>query len=203
MAVIKSMGLYAATSIGVGAMIGAGIFSIFGTAVKISGNAVYISFTIAGIVALLNAYSYAKLAVRYHSAGGLVEFLLRGFGDGILSGGLNLLLWVSYIFVLALYSKGFASYAVTFLPPDSAQIWERVFATAIILIFTAINFIGAKAVGKSEIFIVSIKFGILLLFAVAGVVYMNTGNLSTSTWPTSKTSFSVQAWYFLRTRASN
>ncbi len=74
----KLMGLYAATSIGIGAMIGAGIFSIFGTAVQISGNAVYISFIIAGIVALLNAYSYAKLAVRYHSAGGPVEFLLKG-----------------------------------------------------------------------------------------------------------------------------
>ena len=180
------MGLYAATSIGVGAMVGAGIFSIFGTAVKISGNAVYVSFFIAGVVALLNAYSYAKLAVRYQSAGGLVEFLLKGFGDGILSGGFNLLLWVSYVFALALYSKGFSSYAVTFLPPGSAQVWEKVFATAIILVFTAINFIGAKAVGKSEIFIVSIKFGILLLFAATGIVYMNTGNLSTSTWPASK-----------------
>ncbi len=108
MVVLKSMGLYVANSIGVGAMIGAEIFSIFGTAVKISGNAVYISFIIAGIVALLNAYSCAKLAVRIHSAGGLVEFLLKGFGDGVLSGGLNILLWVSYVFVLALYSKGFS-----------------------------------------------------------------------------------------------
>ncbi len=182
----KSMGLYTATSIGIGAMIGAGIFSIFGTAVKISGNAVYVSFIIAGIVALLNAYSYAKLAVRYQSAGGLVEFLLKGFGGGIFSGGLNLLLWMSYVFALALYSKGFSSYAVTFLPSGSTQVWENIFATAIILIFTAINFVGAKAVGKSELFIVSIKFGILLLFASAGIAYMNTGNLSISTWPNSK-----------------
>ena len=182
----RSLGLYAATSIGVGGMIGAGIFSIFGTAVKISGNAVYVSFIIAGIVALLNAYSYAKLGVRYQSAGGPVEFLLKGFGDGILSGGLNLLLWISYIFALALYSKGFSSYAVTFLPPGSAQVWENIFATVIILVFTAINFIGAKAVGKSELFIVSIKVGILMLFAAAGIAYMNTGNLSISTWPGSR-----------------
>jgi len=179
------MGLYAATSIGVGGMIGAGIFSIFGTAVKISGNAVYISFIIAGVVAFLNAYSYAKLGVRYQSAGGPVEFILKGFGDGVLSGGLNLLLWISYIFALALYSKGFSFYAVTFLPPGSAQVWDKIFANAIILIFTAINFIGAKAVGKSELFIVSIKFCILLIFAAAGIAYMNTGNLSASTWPDS------------------
>jgi amino acid transporter len=181
----RSMGLYAATSIGVGGMIGAGIFSIFGTAVKISGNAVYISFIIAGVVAFLNAYSYAKLGVRYQSAGGPVEFILKGFGDGVLSGGLNLLLWISYIFALALYSKGFSFYAVTFLPPGSAQVWDKIFANAIILIFTAINFIGAKAVGKSELFIVSIKFCILLIFAAAGIAYMNTGNLSASAWPDS------------------
>lgn len=183
------MGMYAATSIGVGAMIGAGIFSIFGTSVKISGNAVYLSFIIAGIVALLNAYSYAKLAVRYPSAGGPVEFLLKGLGDGILSGGFNLLLWISYIFSLALYSKGFSAYAMTFLPPDSAQIWERIFSVLIILFFTAINFIGAKAVGKSEIVIVSIKVGILLFFAVTGIAYMEPQNLSVSSWPASKEIF--------------
>lgn len=182
----KSLGLYAATSIGIGGMIGAGIFSIFGTAVKISGNAVYIPFIIAGVVALLNGYSYAKLGVRYQSAGGPVEFLLKGFGDGILSGGLNLLLWISYIFALALYSKGFSSYAVTFMSPDSALVWEKIFATAIILVFTVINFIGAKAVGKSELFIVSIKFGILVLFAAAGIAYMDIGNLSIFLWPDSK-----------------
>lgn len=182
----KSLGLYAATSIGIGGMIGAGIFSIFGTAVKISGNAVYIPFIIAGVVALLNGYSYAKLGVRYQSAGGPVEFLLKGFGDGILSGGLNLLLWISYIFALALYSKGFSSYAVTFMSPDSALVWEKIFATSIILVFTAINFIGAKAVGKSELFIVSIKFGILVLFAAAGIAYMDIGNLSIFLWPDSK-----------------
>lgn len=182
----KSLGLYAATSIGIGGMIGAGIFSIFGTAVKISGNAVYIPFIIAGVVALLNGYSYAKLGVRYQSAGGPVEFLLKGFGDGILSGGLNLLLWISYIFALALYSKGFSSYAVTFMSPDSALVWEKIFATSIILVFTAINFIGAKAVGKSELFIVSIKFGILVLFAAAGIAYMDIGNFSIFLWPDSK-----------------
>jgi amino acid transporter len=72
---------------------------------------------------------------------------------------------------------------VTFLPPGPAQIWEKIFANAIILIFTAINFIGARAVGKSKLFIVSIKFSILVIFAAAGIAYMDTGNLSVSTWP--------------------
>ena len=197
MNVTKSMGLYTATSIGVGAMVGAGIFSFFGTAVQISGSAVYISFIIAGLIALLNVYSYAKMGVRYPSAGGPVEFLLKGFGDGILSGGLNLLLWVGYVFGLSLYAKGFSYYAVTFLPPGSAHIWANVFSTAIILVFTATNFIGAKAVGKSELFTVSIKVGILLLFAAAGILSMDPGNLSTSTWPSSKNIFFGAGMVFL------
>jgi amino acid transporter len=181
----KSMGLWSATSIGFGAMVGAGIFSIFGTATQISGNAVYISFIIAGAIALLSTYSYAKLGVRYPSAGGPVEFLIQGFGDGILSGGLNLLLWTGYIFGLALYAKGFALYAMTFVPAGAAAIWSNVFATAIIVIFTAINFIGAKAVGKSELFIVSIKVGILLLFAISGLFFINPANLSVAQFPAS------------------
>ena len=193
----KTMGLYSATSIGVGAMVGAGIFSIFGTAVQISGNAVYVSFIIAGLIALLNTYSYAKLGVKYPSAGGPVEFLLKGFGDGILSGGLNLLLWVGYVFALSLYAKGFSYYAVTFLPQGSANIWTNVFAIAIILVFTAVNFIGAKAVGKSEFFIVSIKVTVLLLFAATGILYMNPGNLSTSTWPGPKSIFFGAGMVFL------
>lgn len=179
----KSIGLWSATSIGVGAMVGAGIFSIFGTATQISGNAVYVSFIIAGAIALLSTYSYAKLGVRYPSAGGPVEFIIQGFGDGILSGGLNLLLWSSYVFGLALYAKGFSFYAMTFMPAGSAVIWSKVFSTAIIVIFTAINFIGAKAVGRSEVFIVSVKVGILLLFAVSGLLFINSVNLSVTHFP--------------------
>ncbi|WP_239451381.1 APC family permease [Methanosarcina horonobensis] len=75
--------------------------------------------------------------------------------------------------------------------------WTNAFATAIILIFTAINFTGAKAVGKSEFFIVSIKVGVLLFFAAAGIFYMNPGNLSISTWPSSKNIFFGAGMVFL------
>lgn len=177
------MGLLSAVSIGIGGMIGAGIFSILGVSARISGNAVYISFLIAGTVALLCTYSYAKLGAKYPSAGGPVEFLLKGFGDGILSGGFNILLWVGYVFVLALYAKAFAGYATTFLSATTSSLWSKIFATAVVLIFTGINFIGAKAVGKSELIIVSVKVGILLLFAAIGLFFIKPDLLSFSHWP--------------------
>jgi amino acid transporter len=179
----KSITLLSAVSIGIGGMIGAGIFSILGISASISGNAMHISFIIAGIVALLSTYSYAKLGARYPSAGGPVEFLVQGFGDGILSGGFNILLWLGYLFVLALYAKAFAGYAVTFFWEHASDIHVNIFATAIILVFTAVNFVGARAVGKSELFIVFVKVGILLVFATIGFFFIKPSLLSMSKWP--------------------
>jgi amino acid transporter len=161
----KGIGLWSAISIGVGGMVGAGIFSILGTACQIGGNAVYVSFILAGLVALFSTYSYAKLGVRYPSAGGPVEFLVQGFGSEITSGGLNILLWLGYVLALSLYARAFAAYAMTFFP-TSPSILLNIWATSIILIFVGVNFIGAKAVGSSELLIVSIKVGILVLFAI-------------------------------------
>lgn len=153
----NKIGLWSAIAIGIGGMIGAGIFSILGIATKIAGNVVYLSFTFAGIIALLSTYSYAKLSAKYPSAGGPVEFLIRGFGDGVVSGGFNLLLYFGYVFALGVYAEAFGSYAATFLPHDLYQVSVNIFAISIILIFTLINFLGPKVVGKSETLIVGIK----------------------------------------------
>jgi amino acid transporter len=179
----KPIGLWTAISIGIGGMIGAGIFSILGIVANISGNAMYLSFIIAGIVAFLSTYSYAKLGAKYPSAGGPVEFLVKGFGNGILSGGLNIILWIGYVFVLALYAKAFGGYATTFMPTNISGNWVNIFATAIILIFTAVNFFGARAVGKSELIIVSIKVLILLIFVAMGFFFIKPTLLSFSHWP--------------------
>ena len=85
-----------AAFIGVGAMVGAGIFSLLGAAGEVAGAAVWLSFLIAGAVAILNGYSFAKFGARYPSAGGLLEYIARGFGDrrgeGMASWNLGLVL---------------------------------------------------------------------------------------------------------------
>jgi amino acid transporter len=181
----KPIGLVAAISIGVGGMIGAGIFSIFGVGAEIAGNAVYLSFIIAGIIALFCAYSYAKLGSIFPSAGGPVEFLVRGFGSGITSGGFNILLWIAYIFALALYARAFASYAVTFFPNLNTSVLLYIFMNVVILGFVLVEIIGAKAVGRSEIFIVGVKLAILVLFIIAGSIFIKPALLTVTDWPSS------------------
>lgn len=178
----QSMSLGAAVAIGIGGMVGGGIYSLLGTAVSVAGNAVYISFALAGVVALFSAYSYAKLGARYPSAGGPVEFLIQGFGDGMVSGGFNVLLWVGYVFALALYARAFGAYLSTFFPALPTY-WQNIFATAIIVLFTGVNFLGSKAVGRSELVIVAANVGFLLLFAGAGFFFLKPALLSPAHWP--------------------
>ena len=94
--------LVAAISIGIGGMIGAGIFSILGVVAEASGAAMWLSFLIGGVVALFSTYSYAKLGAKFPTAGGAVEFLVQGWGKGTVSGGLNLFMWVGYVMAIAL-----------------------------------------------------------------------------------------------------
>ncbi|MGZ4857383.1 MAG: APC family permease, partial [Methanobacteriaceae archaeon] len=176
----KPIGLWSAIAIGIGGMIGAGIFSILGITTQITGNLIYVSFIIGGIIALLSAYSYAKLGAKYPSAGGPVEFLIRGFGDGILSGGFNFLLYFGYIIALSVYAKAFGNYAATFLSSYPPSATATILAISIILIFTFINLLGAKTVGKSETLIVAIKVGILVTFAIVGFFFIKISLLSFS-----------------------
>jgi amino acid transporter len=111
----NQLSLIAAVSIGIGGMVGAGIFSILGVVAQAAGNAMWLAFAIGGVVALLSTYSYARLGATFPSAGGAVHFLVKSFGDGVLAGGLNLFMWAGYIISIALYATAFGSYAATFV----------------------------------------------------------------------------------------
>ena len=100
-----------AAFIGVGAMVGAGIFALLGAAGEVAGAAVWISFLLAGSVAGLQGYSFAKLGARYPSAGGLLEYVVRGFGDGHFTGLIAWLLLAVNAIITAMVAVSFGSYA--------------------------------------------------------------------------------------------
>ena len=180
------IGMLAAVSIGIGAMVGAGIFSILGVVAHAAGNAMWLAFAIGGVVALLSTYSYAKLGATFPSAGGAVHFLVKSFGDGVLAGGLNLFMWASYIISLALYAAAFGSYAATFVTTAPSPVLVKSLAVASVLLLTAVNAFGAKLMGRSETLIVAIKVAILVLFAAVGLWFIRPGYLSPELWPEAK-----------------
>ena len=100
----SKIGYWKVVSIGVGGMVGGGIFAVLGLSVQLAQSGAPLAFAIAGFVALITAYSYTKLSVHLPSQGGTVTFLDRAFGSGLLTGSANILLWISYIVMLSLYS---------------------------------------------------------------------------------------------------
>lgn len=178
----KRIGYWSAVSIGIGGMVGGGIFAVLGLAVNLSHGGAPIAFTIAGLVALVTAYSYSKLSVTFPSSGGTVEFLNQGFGTGIWTGGLNILLWISYVVMLSLYSSAFGSYGATFFPQDDQMFWKHILTSVVIVSFTLLNVLNAKIVGKSEEVIVLVKIIILAIFVTVGFWSINFDNLEPSTW---------------------
>jgi amino acid transporter len=178
----KTIGYWSAVSIGIGGMVGGGIFAVLGLAVNLSHGGAPIAFVIAGLIALVTAYSYSKLSITFPSSGGTVEFLNQGLGTGILTGGLNILLWISYVVMLSLYSSAFGSYGATFFPQDDQLFWRHILTSAVIVLFTLLNFLNAKVVGKSEEAIVLIKIIILVVFVIIGFWSINFESLQPSTW---------------------
>src|SRR6516164_2021020 len=177
------IGMLAAVSIGVGGMVGAGIFSILGVVAQAAGNAMWLAFTIGGVVALLSTYSYAKLGATFPSAGGAVHFLVKGYGDSVFAGGVNLFMWAGYIISLALYATAFGTYAATFITHAPSALLLKSLAVAAVVVLTAVNAFGAKLMGRSETLIVAVKVAILVLFAAIGVWFIRPGYLSPELWP--------------------
>lgn len=80
------IGLLSVVAIGVGDMVGGGIFAVLGLSVQLAQGGAPLAFLIAGIVALLTTYAYARLSVTFPSRGGTVTFLNKAFGTGVLTG---------------------------------------------------------------------------------------------------------------------
>jgi amino acid transporter len=165
----KKLGYFSATAIGIGAMIG-GCFAAVGISVELAGKAAPLTFGIAGLIALVTAYSYSKLAVRFPKNGGTVEFFNMAFGKFIFGGALNILTISSYVFLLCIYSYAFGSYSVYLF--HAPPVWKHAAISGIIIFFTILNFFGAGAVGRSQVAIVAIQLLIVAVFLGFGLYFI-------------------------------
>jgi amino acid transporter len=178
----KSFGLWSAVFLGIGSMVGAGIFIVIGQAGAIAGNLVTLSFLVAGIIAMLCGYSLSKLAITYPSRGGIIEYLTQSYKEGFFSGSLGVLFYLAQLVALAAVAKSFGTYANTYLG-EITPFWTNIFALGILAIFVIINLLGAYLVAKSENIIVIIKLSALAIFTIAGLFFINPSNLEISKAP--------------------
>jgi amino acid transporter len=171
-----------AAFIGVGAMVGAGIFALLGAAGEVAGAAVWLSFLIAGAVAGLQGYSFAKLGSRYPTAGGMLEYVAKGFGDGHFTGITSWLTYSANAIVTAMVAVSFGSYASAMFAGENA-VWAKFFAALIIIVMTVVNIVGSKLVAVAQTVIVYIVLGILTFFAVVTLASIHPSLLAPSGYP--------------------
>jgi amino acid transporter len=188
-----------AAFIGIGSMVGAGIFALLGQAAVIAGSAVWLSFLLAGGVTILLAYNVVKLGIRYPSQGGLIEYLRQGFGNGRL---LGIAAWLGYVaafvVVVAMLAVSFGAYAVSLFLGDGAWSgWDNVFASLVIVAMTFINMIGATFVSRVASLMVVVLLGVFSVFIVVTIKEVNFDLLAVSGYPSfSKIIASIALTFF-------
>lgn len=166
----SKLGMFSTLSIGIGGMVGGGIFAVTGLTIELTRGSAPIAFLIAGIVALLTSYSYLKLTLRYPGDGGTVDFLNRGFGGGIVTGAANILLLISYVVLVAVYAYAFGSYGASFLPVAVRDFGGKVLGSGVIVGLAIMNIFAADLVIRSENLFNVIKMLLLAAFIVAGLL---------------------------------
>jgi amino acid transporter/nucleotide-binding universal stress UspA family protein len=176
----RDLGLFDATMIGVGAMIGAGIFVLTGLAAGEAGPASILSFALNGLVTLITAFAYAELASAIPRAGGGYSFVRMAFpgATGFVAGWM---LWFAYTVACSLYALGFGGYFweffLKYFPGLAESIHSILKQHSVVLIVTALiaaffiwlNMRGAEVTGKTENVLTLSKIAILSIFIFFGL----------------------------------
>lgn len=171
----EKLGFNGAWSMAVGGMVGGGIFSTLGVVIAIAGSWAWLSFAVAGLLALGAGYSYVKLAILYGKGGGSFTFL-REINAKEFAGSLAWVLIIGYVLTNAVYAFTFGQYLghVVGLGP-----WfPRVAAACIMLVFIGLNLRGVGDAGNVEIFLVWFKLAVLVGLATWGLLQWDPAMLS-------------------------
>jgi amino acid transporter/nucleotide-binding universal stress UspA family protein len=174
----RDLGLFTITMIGVGGMIGAGIFVLTGIAAGVAGPALVLAFFLNGLVTLLTAMAYAELGSAFPEAGGGYLWVKEGLGgaQGFLAGWMS---WFAHAVAGSLYALAFGRFASELLvmagvPTMGLSVDQMSLGlmTLIIILFTSINYWGASETGTVGNIITITKVTILALFVIFGVIAM-------------------------------
>ena len=179
-----NIGAVGALSIGLGGIVGGGFFATFGIAVVGGRGSTYLSFLVGAALALITAYSYVRLTLRYPGTGGTVSFVRAGFGDGRLPSSVNVLLILSYVAIMAIYARALAAYSVSYLPVDQREFAGHLIASGALILLGLVNLAGAALMARFEDVFNIGKLGVLAIFIVAGLLlgHPDWGRLGRADW---------------------
>ena len=167
----KSLSIFNVAALGIGAMVGAGIFALLGQAALLVHSATWLSFAAGGVIALFSGYAYSCLGAFYPSRGGIIDFFRHGLPSTTLANMVSLLYLVTLALTIAMVARAFGAYALQlFHEHSTSNGLQEAYAGGIILVLALVNMASSNAVGRTELVLVAIKLGILLVLIAAGLM---------------------------------
>ncbi len=176
----KKFGFASVWSLVTGGMVGGGIYTALGVVVAVSLQWSWLSFIIAGIVAITSAYSYVKLANHFKESGGAFEYL-REINRVGLAGGLSWMLITGYVLTIALYAFAFGHYISYAF--NLGGMGTRLLAIGIVGLIIGVNLLGAGKLAIVEIIIVWTNLATLVFLAFYGLFHFNEFQLMAGAQP--------------------
>jgi amino acid transporter len=171
-------------ALGVGSMVGAGIFALLGEAATLAGSAVWVAFAAAGAIALLTGHSFVQLGIRYPSRGGIVEYLVQAYGMGHFSGSCSILFYISQLIGMAMISLTFGKFAARLVGIEGDLLFgERVLGSGLIVGLSALALVGTSVIAQIQKKVVVANLILLAGFAAALAGYAEPARLAPETWP--------------------
>lgn len=169
-----SLSLWGAVSMGTGVMIGAGIFALTGQIAELAGTWFPLAFLAAGVIASFSAYSYAKMAQKYPSAGGIAMFLKKAYGRGLMTGACALLMYFSMVINESLVARTFGTYVLQAFDAGESDWLIPALGVALLAIAFVINILSNQ-------FIQTFSF-VMAIVKVAGLAVLAIGGLWATGW---------------------
>jgi basic amino acid/polyamine antiporter, APA family len=167
----RTMGIWSAASVSIGAIIGTGIFVLIGVASGLSGPAVILSFVIAGVVVTLTALSAAELASFIHEAGGSYIYTVKAFGPffGFIIGWMQSF---DYIIGASAVAVGFAAYFTYFVGIPASTGNLVIIGCILPLVLTLVNLRGLREAAGANNVLVALKIFALAIFIIVGGYFL-------------------------------
>lgn len=162
------MGLWPVVSLGIGSIVGAGIFALLGQVLRLAGNYTYLSFAVSGTIAMFCGYAYIKLAAAYPQAGGITDYFHHAFPSKFASGTLSMIYVFTTLISAGTLAKSFGFYVVS-LFPDTPYLTVNLCAAVLLVGLGILNMLKAQDVGSAEAWLVAFKLAILALLIAAGL----------------------------------
>lgn len=167
---MKQVSFLQAVAVGLGGIIGAGIFVLSGTMIKLSGSGALLAFFITGVVAIIVALEMGELTSSMPGkTGASYSFVYAAFGSelGFITG---VLLYLSFVASISAISLGFGAYLASMAGITTTG-YRYMFAIILVAALILLNLRGITEAARADTYIVVFKVGVLVLFVVFALLF--------------------------------